>query len=929
MRAIVCSLILILLAAGGAMGATLDPDAVEPGQAFTIADVDPLPSAEHILAVAADGTTIELSFVVSESGRLVVFAPAHPDGLENGGSLELRFPGGESLELGSLTVLPMSPPRPDPGAELARLARAQARSLGWEPDELARQFDRKPGSLSPDAFLSAALLEVIDGGEGSIRWLLDETEGTEAGRRLREVFGSEALLSELERFLAGSTDTSLAMLPPAAVLLQFGVYARFPNDARRQHLRNSHPAMWEDAEDGLEITTAAELDYWMEKRAAIDRHLAPPQLPDWKSDPKGRLTSELDRRAAAELESRINKLADAVAKNSPGVRALLLAKNAAGSLFDLFMAPINFDLQKEQAQLPSKLEPLQCSAPDSPHFEDDPRGGPAPMEVARWTATVVASNEPWKFTVDDALKLMKSLEGMLTSMASDLEAIATFGASSEEKDEFTRLVGEVNKMRKKVQDQHAKAMKNSGEGGDVFCPAGVGCLEESATAWGPIDVSAAEWVAGSVHSGSCVRIGTMTGSSADGGIFTGVQLDGSGSWSPPGGEPVGYTIADTGTCTLRLMTRSDRFGGVKSEGSTDVQVDPILVHVSADPMTPREGQEVKLDATVENAYDETVSWPHNGSDQNSTTWTAPELEPTECSREFRLEAESMSRQGIRHSGTPPRTGAATVRVIDPENQLQVTPPVANTRTNQPVQFRADFSGASATPAVTWQSTGGSISSDGSFVSSQPGTFEVMAMLPDGSVDCSGSAVVHVCEQREGPNRNQVTASGQVSYSFNDGFTHIYGQPASRVGPRDAPPGTCMISFGFAPDRSRPQFEAGLSAAVEGGLKMGSYKIVPSGTIVTDKKKIASRGSFFGYATTGPDLNGDGMTSHFKCESGQFDVGFFDGRYIEGSFQFKCEENVPTWKRKPRKITVQGDFAHTFASSGPMAYGCEPPPCGDE
>ncbi len=739
MRAIACCCLSILFSTGAVVAASLHPDAVEPGQAFTIAELAPPITARHIIAEASDGTTVELPFELSDSGRLVLFAPAHPSGLETGGTYTLRLPDPQPRALGSLTVLPIAPPRSDPGPELARLARRQASSLGWAPDALHEAFEREPGSLAPDAFLAAVLLEVVDGGEGSIRWLLDATEGTDAGHQLRTVFG-DALISELDELAAGAIEPGVAALPPGAVLLPVAGAAGFASDRRRQFLKDAHPALWRDAGDELEITTAAELDYWMEKRAAIARHFDSPSLQDWRDDPKKSLESELDRRAADRLESKLGSLADDVAKQSPVVRAALLAKSAASSIFDLFMAPINFDLQKELAQLPSKLEPLSCSAPDSPHLEDDPRGGPSPMEVANWRASVVASNEPWTFTVNDFLSLMQSAEEMLTSLAGDLEAIATFGASDQEKDAFMKLLGQVDTARKKIQKRHAQVENLSGSGNDVFCATGVGCLEESATAWGPIDVSAADWVAAAILSGECVKVGAIAGSTDDGGLFTELSLDGSGSWSPPAG-PVGYTVADTGTCTLRIMTRGDRFGGVHSEGTADVTVKEILVHVSAEPTTAREGEQVRLTATVDNAHDDSVGWPHNGSQDANTTWTAPELGPTECSREFRLEAESMSRQGIRHSGEPPRKGAITIRVVDPDNRLEVAPPSATTRTDESVRFRAASTGGTSTPGVTWQASGGSISADGTFTSSLPGTYEVMAMVPGTSVECAGTALV--------------------------------------------------------------------------------------------------------------------------------------------------------------------------------------------
>jgi hypothetical protein len=928
MRIATLSILSFVLGSAAAGGATIDPKAVEPGQAFTISGVQPPSGVDVIVGSAPNGTTVELLFQLSDSGRLVAFAPPHPAGLASGGVLALHFAQDDAPTLGELTVLPTAPPRPDPGAELARIARRQTRSIGWEPVALLEAFDRAPASLGPEALATAVLLRIVDGGEGSIRRLLDATEGTESGERLRATLGAENLISEVDLLTADSGESSLAALPPGAILLpSLAGTVGFASDQRRQFLRDAHPALWREAEDELEITTAAELDFWMEKRAALARHFDSPSLEDWKSDPKKMLESELDRRAADALAARVERLAETAGRSSPGMRLLLLSKTAAGTVFDLFMAPTNLRLKKELAQLPSKLEPLRCSAPASPHHEDDPRGGPSPLEVADWSATVVASNEPWTFTVNDALALMQSLESMLNTLAEDLENIATLGASEAEKDAFMELFEKVNETRTTIQQRHAQVVEASGRGNEALCITGIGCFEEGATAWGPIDVSPAEWVTASITTGTCVEVGSISGASNAGGVFTALALDGNGSWSPPTANAVGYTVADTGTCTLRIMTRSDRFGGVRSEGTTDVTVETILVHVSADPMAAREGEVVRLDAAVANAHDEAVRWTHHGVQEATTTWTAPELGPTECSRDFSIEAESLSRQGIRHSGDPPRTGAITVTVVDPDNRLEVTPASATVRTDQSVQFSAAFAATTASPLVTWTASGGSISADGTFTSSRPGTFEIAAAIPDGSAECAGTAVVNVCDEREGANRYRVTASGEVSRSFADGFAILTIQPASVVGPKRAPAGTCMFSLGIASSRFRPDLEVGIVAALERGLQVGSFAIEPSYGFASDKKKLASIGSFFADAETGPNLNGDEVTSsHWMCDSGQIEISYFDGRYIEGTFQVACEENMPDWKREPRSMTVRGDFAHNFGGFGPFAYGCEPPPC---
>lgn len=151
---------------------------------------------------------------------------------------------------------------------------------------------------------------------------------------------------------------------------------------------------------------------------------------------------------------------------------------------------------------------------------------------------------------------------------------------------------------------------------------------------------------------------------------------------------------------LRVAAQPSEFGGRAIEQDLPIEVKTIVVSMTPDEIMVEEpGDVATFTAAIEYAEDETLGWTAaqgsfvdglgsntpGGAFRSLQTPTAPELYP------FIVVAESMSRQGLRSSGTPTRAGTVTIRLAGPP-AIAIVPSHACIQPGETQQFEAHVAG---------------------------------------------------------------------------------------------------------------------------------------------------------------------------------------------------------------------------------------------
>ena len=165
-----------------------------------------------------------------------------------------------------------------------------------------------------------------------------------------------------------------------------------------------------------------------------------------------------------------------------------------------------------------------------------------------------------------------------------------------------------------------------------------------------------------------------------------------------------------GSDQLRVAAQATQFGGRTIHADADMRVRTIQVPVTPDEIYVTElGQTVTITAGIVNADLETLrwtpawgSWDDNLSDETNGPRTRPLVTPTNADAyPFVVTIESLSRQGARASGLPPRVGFATIH-NGAVRDIRISPSDTCIHNGETVQFTPQVRGfAEGEYHVTW------------------------------------------------------------------------------------------------------------------------------------------------------------------------------------------------------------------------------------
>lgn len=175
------------------------------------------------------------------------------------------------------------------------------------------------------------------------------------------------------------------------------------------------------------------------------------------------------------------------------------------------------------------------------------------------------------------------------------------------------------------------------------------------------------------------------------------------------------TPKEAGSDQLRVAAQSTQFGGREIHTDVDMVVNAIHVGVTpADIYVSELGETVSVTATIANADLETMRWtPEWGtwedgqSDETNGPRTRPLKTPTDADAyPFLVTVESLSRQGVRSSGLPPRVGFATIH-NGAQPTLRLSPADTCIHPGETVQYSAEVTGfAEGEYNINWAITEG-------------------------------------------------------------------------------------------------------------------------------------------------------------------------------------------------------------------------------
>ncbi len=586
------------------------------------------------------GWSVEVRAERDETGRLTVWVPAHPAGLDAGGPLELSVVG---LEDATSTLLVRGVPAA-PGttrefvASTARIAREMIESWDIAADDVLRTYRENPSELPPQLFYAALAVDLIAGPDNpnALLSVIDGTAPVLAGRTL-DLDAADRLLALWEIQTAVSTSGQEIDEPVrvAGGLLgsesSFFLVQDWPRSfsatpspgsdsptlsLRRATLPKAQGSTLPLPRSGkVSIHTPAALDHWMRKRAELERQYG-----------------GLKRKVRNDIASLLG-----------------LVPHGASAVLGITNNAFDYALRSNLALLPSHLDQLNVNAEPTDFLEDD-------TSVGGWTASVVARSGVLQFTYADLVDVIA------TAWTGATFGIGTARAGREVVSGVEALE---SSLASKVSDYAASRLADKSKDWKKDKTEVKGPYE-----WGPIEVSDKQWTMARISSRSgtkpCARMTNLQRS---------------------------YLANSAGDCRLvvEIRTEGGKFGGVSSWGDVPLTVKTINVGVTPNRTTVKPGSKTTFTATVRNAARQDVRWDATGGSgvpgrENKFEWTAPKLDKDRCRELFTIEAESMTRRGPRESGDPPRVGRATITVEEP-TELEIIPGDAVLLPGETLHFR--------------------------------------------------------------------------------------------------------------------------------------------------------------------------------------------------------------------------------------------------
>ena len=292
------------------------------------------------------------------------------------------------------------------------------------------------------------------------------------------------------------------------------------------------------------------------------------------------------------------------------------------------------------------------------------------------------------------------------------------------------------------------------------------------------------------------------------------------------------TPKEAGNDQLRVAAQSTQFGGREIYDDIDMVINAIDVDVTPENIYVTElGETVMITADIRNADLQTLrwtpewgTWDDGNSDETNGPRTRPLVTPTDADAyPFLVTVESLSRQGARNSGMPPRVGFATIH-NGAQRAVRIDPQFDCIHNGETKQFTAEVSGfAEGEFTVVWaiDEGWGTIDQNGLYQAPQGGTtsdiisatiaedeeVKDFADIEVGSCSCSLDINISgsfVWQQASSQAAYTVSDFGDLFYQFFFGFD-IDGPPmisASLAGiegnPAPAPgnTGSWRVSFVF-------------------------------------------------------------------------------------------------------------------------------------
>lgn len=355
------------------------------------------------------------------------------------------------------------------------------------------------------------------------------------------------------------------------------------------------------------------------------------------------------------------------------------------------------------------------------------------------------------------------------------------------------------------------------------------------------------------------------------------------------------TPREDGSDQLQVAAQPSKFGRREVSLDTPMSVDRIIVAVTPTSYTVDEpGETVMITAAISNADLTTLRWtPQRGSwddgnlDDTNDGRTRPLITPTNPDDyPFIVSVESLTRNGIRSTGQPPRIGFATIRYQD-EVSVQIDPQYKCIQPGETLQYTAEVTGLDEYNVI-WSVTEGygSIDQNGLYQSLSSGSSYAVIQavieghpeaVDDASLDaaaCNCTLVVDIggaASLQMGSSQAAFQAAffGDYSYQFffklgDGGYPQITAAFTPLEGVASPQPGdTGSWDAGFAYLDGFSSWSSLVPDAPLPGVTMN----------ITEFTEAYMVGSFTGNAF---ELNELGEVSSIISVDVQFRAGLFDG-----------------------------------------------------
>lgn len=336
--------------------------------------------------------------------------------------------------------------------------------------------------------------------------------------------------------------------------------------------------------------------------------------------------------------------------------------------------------------LPAVLEQMVLEG-DPVSFEED-----HPRPEGRWSADLYASTKGFKLDMTTALGLVPAFKGIGNAASAGFRAVPNLQPVAS------------------AMAETLASFANALIGAERSAQNASGVVEMAPMLWGPVPVDAErdqelmQW-----------QLTTRA-----------FELDGI--------DPHLYRGREAGPSILVVRTRPGRFVEQSASSSLDLEVRPIIVTLfgpngRSDITHTAPDRPITLQATVQNALNPCLRWSaRNGGDlvppDNCETPSA-QFSAAEHG-DYGVEAESMTRTGIRASASPKRYGGITVRV----GGLRLRPAPSCVEVGETVAFEVFKWNEPVPYSVMFEASGGTIGPDGAFTATTQGTGSVRATDPE-------------------------------------------------------------------------------------------------------------------------------------------------------------------------------------------------------